>query len=170
MCHLEVGSFVVYPAQGVGRVCALVERRVAGLEAAFFLVRMLDTHVDVWIPADRCERIGLRHPVDAQGAGAVMAVFDGPIPQGRQPTWIQRCRKYEQTLVAGRPCEVALVLRDLYVMKLAGQLSFGQFQLLERSRRIVVNELALALDREPAAIERALLERVRRANPQVSAQ
>ena len=42
--------------------------------------------------------------------------------------------------------EVALVFRDLALMKKRGPLSFGQMRLLERSRRMCVHEIAIALD------------------------
>ena len=58
----------------------------------------------------------------------------------------------------------AEVLRDLYVMKSAGNLSFGQLRLFERSRRMVVHELSIALGEKPERIESWIVDRIRVAN------
>lgn len=164
MPDLDVGDFLVYPCQGVGQIIAIEKRSVGGQPTAFFTVRVLDTHADVLIPANRIHDSGVRPIVDATRADAILSVFDHPVDEPNGQSWIQRSRRYQSLLASGDALDVAVVFRDLFHMKLTDRLTFGQLQLFERSYRTTVFELAISLDTSPDTVERVILERLRRAN------
>lgn len=162
--HVAVGEYVVYPTQGVGRVRALEQRTVAGQDLTFVAIELVDTGLDVLVPADKLERVGVRRVLDPRFADAVLDVFDEPVPTRRQVSWIRQSREYEAQVASGQTGDVAQVLRDMYVLKWNGSLSFGQLRLFERSRRLVVRELSIALHDAPDEVERVIVARIRAAN------
>jgi CarD family transcriptional regulator len=58
--------------------------------------------------------------------------------------WNRRYREYTEMLKSGSPFEVAKVLRDLYRLRSDKELSFGERQLLDKARSLLITELALA--------------------------
>lgn len=164
MAQFEVGDFVVYPAQGVGRVTAIENRCVAGEAVPFFKVTIVETGALVFVPTGSAQRSGIRHVIDDSTASRVFAVFDSVPVRDRSVSWIRKNRQYQELLAGGKSLEVAEVLRDMYRLRFVRDLSFGQMRLLERSRRIIIYELGLALQIEPARVEEELLERTREAN------
>lgn len=164
MPQFEVGDFVVYPAQGVGRVNAIENRCVADEVIPFFKVAIVETEALVFVPVASIHRSGIRHVIDDRSAPSVIAVFDSvPVPD-RSVSWIRKNRQYQDLLAGGKSLEVAEVLRDMYLLRFVRELSFGQIRLLERSRRITIYELGLALGIEPDHIEEEILARMREAN------
>jgi CarD family transcriptional regulator len=160
MPTLSVGDYVVYPAQGVGRVTARERRQVAGDTVAFLSLRILDTDLRILIPEARLDSSGLRPLIGRDSARAVLDVLGQPPDSGSRISWIRRSREYERCLACGEPRAVARVFRDLHLMRLNGALSFGQLQLYERSRRMLIHEVALAVGAEPASIAQQAVERV----------
>ena len=146
MFNYQIGTFVVYPAQGVAEIEGVENRHLAGHTVPCMKVRLLDTDYNIWIPLNRVQRCGLRHVSSRRAASRALQVFRRPPPTYKGISWIQRSRGYEERLAGGCLDEVALVFRDLALMKKRGPLSFGQMRLLERSRRMCVHEIAIALD------------------------
>jgi CarD family transcriptional regulator len=56
-------------------------------------------------------------------------------------------------LKSGSPYEIAKVLRDMYRLKFDKNLSFGERRLLDQAKSLLVNELALAKQLKPSAME-----------------
>lgn len=164
LVRIAIGDHVVHPAHGVGQVTALEQRQVAGHRASFAAIQVLDTGLAVLVPVDKLDVVGIRPIMDAALASNVLGVFDEPVPSRRGVSWIRTSRDYEARVASGETGAVAGVLRDLYVMKWGGPLSFGQLRLFERSRRLVVRELSIALDDAPDRVERVIMERIRAAN------
>jgi CarD family transcriptional regulator len=162
--QILVGEYVVYPTQGVGRVTALERRAVAGELLAFAAIELLDTGLELLVPLNKLEAVGIRRVIDATFVEAVLGVFDEPVPRRRDVSWIRKSREYEARVASGQAGDVAVVLRDMYLLKWGGRLSFGQLRLFERSRRLVLRELAIALDDAPDHVERAIVDRIRAAN------
>jgi len=59
-------------------------------------------------------------------------------------TWNRRHREYTEKINSGSIFEIAEVLRDLYVLKLDKDLSFGEKKMLDTARNLLVKEIALA--------------------------
>jgi CarD family transcriptional regulator len=156
---MQIGEFIVYPAQGVGRVEAVESRRVSGSEVEFFLVSLLSTEDQILIPVARATACGVRKIVDPEAALRALDTFDRALPDWTGVSWIRRGRHYEEHLGRGELAEVAQVLRDLLHMKASGPLSFGQIQLLERASRMVVHEVALATGCTASEISREIAAR-----------
>lgn len=153
MSKLQVGTFVVYPAQGVAEVEGNETRLLAGHPVPCVRVRLLDTDFNIWIPESGVQRCGVRQVASPKAASHALQIFRRAPPTYKGISWIRRSRGYEERLSGGSLDEVAIVFRDLALMKRRGPLSFGQMRLLERSKRMVVFEIAIALDLDPEDVQ-----------------
>ena len=158
MSNFQIGNFVVYPAQGVAEIEGVENRRLGGHSFPCLKVRLLDTEYNIWIPLNGVQQCGLRHVASRRVASRALQVFRRPPPTYKGISWIQRSRGYEQRLAGGLIDEVAIVFRDLALMKRRGPLSFGQMRLLERSKRMFVHEIAIALELDPQQVDRLVQE------------
>lgn len=158
MLNFQIGSFVVYPAQGVAEIEGVENRRLAGHFVRCMKVRLLDTDYNIWIPINGVQQCGLRHVASRRVASRALQVFRRPPPTYKGISWIQRSRGYEERLAGGSLDEVAIVLRDLALMKRRGPLSFGQMRLFERSKRMFVHEIAIALELDPTQVNLLIQE------------
>ena len=59
-------------------------------------------------------------------------------------TWNRRYREYMEKIKTGSVFEIAEVLRDLCVLRVTKELSFGERKMLETARGLLVKELAIA--------------------------
>ena len=71
-------------------------------------------------------------------------------------TWSRQFREYQDKIRTGSVFHVAEVLRDLMRLQSHKELSFGEHQLLESSRSLIVQELAAAQASEASEIEREI--------------
>ena len=65
------------------------------------------------------------------------------IPRDTQ-TWNRRYREYMEKIKTGSVFEIAEVLRDLCVLRMTKELSFGERKMLETARGLLIKELAIA--------------------------
>jgi CarD family transcriptional regulator len=63
-------------------------------------------------------------------------------------TWNRRYREYMEKIKTGSVYEIAEVLRDLFVLKVDKELSFGERKMLDTARNLLLKELSLATDKE----------------------
>jgi len=150
-----VGDAVFSPAHGLGEVVTIERRDVDGAAREFYVIRIMQgTHIRLVVPVLRARAVGLRRPIDRDGAALVLKVFRDPqsAVEGIPP--VRQIRHYEQLLHSGSAEDVARVLRDLLRLRMRKELSFGQRRLLDSARRMLVQEVALAFGDTEASVER----------------
>ena len=149
----EIGDLAVYPAHGVGRIEAIETREISGEKQDFYIMKILENNMIIMIPVDNVESVGLRDIIDV---GEVPKVYEimkkRDIPADNQ-TWNRRYREYMEKIKTGSVYEVAEVLRDLYLLKVEKDLSFGERKMLDTAQSLLLKELSIA----KATDERAIL-------------
>ena len=71
-------------------------------------------------------------------------------------TWNRRYRAYVEKIKTGSIFEIAEVLRDLNLIKIEKNLSFGERKMLDTARRLLVQELSVAMGSTEEEVEREL--------------
>ena len=71
-------------------------------------------------------------------------------------TWNRRYREYMEKIKTGSVYEVAEVYRDLLILKVEKDLSFGERKMLDTARNLLVKEISLAKNVEEEQIEKDL--------------
>ena len=120
------GDMAVYPAHGVGVIKSIEMQPIAGVDQSFYVLEILDNGMRIMIPTISSESVGLRAIVDETEVGAVLDILaDRNVELGSQ-TWNRRYRDYMEKIKTGSVHEVAAVLRDLFLLSVDKDLSYGE--------------------------------------------
>lgn len=144
----KVGDKAVYPTHGVGVIEAIQERDVAGDKAKkqkFYVLRILGNGMTIMIPTDKIDQVGLREVISTKEAAKVYRILkDKKSKAVDSQTWNRRYREYMERIKTGSVFEVASVLRDLFLLKIGKDLSFGERRLMDIAKNLLVKELSIA--------------------------
>jgi CarD family transcriptional regulator len=151
--HFEVGDLAVYPAHGVGRIESIESRVINGDTHDFYIMKIIDNGMVIMIPTSNVDSVGLRTVVDKTQIPDIYAVLTEKKDdlQDNQ-TWNRRYKEYMNKLKTGSPFDVAAVFRDLYMLKLSKDLSFGERKLLDTARTLLMREICTAKNQEESQV------------------
>ncbi len=148
----KVGDLAVYPAQGVGRIEAIETREISGQKQAFYIMKILENNMIIMIPVNNVESVGLRDIIDDEEVAKVYEIMKKrDIPPDNQ-TWNRRYREYMDKIKTGSVYEVAEVLRDLYLLKVDKDLSFGERKMFDTAQSLLLKELSIAKKTDESTI------------------
>jgi CarD family transcriptional regulator len=130
----NIGDLAVYPAHGVGIIEKIEAREISGCRQDFYVMRILDNDMIIMIPTNNVDNVGLRDIIDQQEVRELYCILKK----------------------TGSAFEVAEVYRDLLMLKLEKELSFGERKMLDTARSLLVKEISLARDVGEDQIEKDL--------------
>lgn len=96
------------------------------------------------IPRDNVKSVGLRPIISQDEADKVVGILKEREVKIDNQTWNRRYREYMEKIKTGSVYEIAEVLRDLFVLKVDKELSFGERKMLDTARTLLFKELSLA--------------------------
>ncbi len=141
----RVGDLAVYPAHGVGRIEAIESKVVNGEKHDFYIMKVIENDMVIMIPTWNVESVGLRDIISEKDIPVVYDIMrkkkDSPFDN---QTWNRRYREYMDKIKTGSLYEVAEVFRDLFLLKLTKDLSFGERKLYDTAQVLLVGELSTA--------------------------
>ncbi len=141
----SVGDKAVYPAQGVGVIEAIESKEFSGERHDFYVLRICDSDMTIMIPTANVRQVGMRCLVNKEQIGEVYDVLnDHDAPIGNISSWSRRQRDYTEKIRSGDLLSVAAVLRELYMISVGKELSYGEKKVLDLARRLVIKEMAFA--------------------------
>ena len=140
----KVGDKVVYPGHGVGQITSIKAKSVAGTDQKFFDITIIDSGMKIMVPLSQADSVGLRKVVDKKAVDKVYAILKSRKFKIDTQTWNRRFREYSQKIKTGSVYEIAEVLRDLSVLSIDKELSFGEKKMLDTARALLVSEIAIA--------------------------
>jgi len=154
-----IGEKVVYPNQGIGTIENISSRAFGAQFEKFYLLKLLYSSMTVMVPFSNVTNIGLRKITKTNEVSRVLAFLASGTTDS--PTdWKYRFKENTDKMQGGSLLRVAEVLKSLLVLQEEKPLSFREKKMLDRSRHLLVSELAIAkgvreLEAE-ALIEKAL--------------
>ena len=152
----KVGDKAVYPAHGVGVIESIEIKEVSGAQNTFYMLRILDNDMTIMIPTKNIHSVGLREVVSKKDVTKIYGILkDKTISLGNQ-AWNRRYREYISKIKTGSLFEIAVVLRDLILLKINKDLSFGEKRILDMARNLLVKELSIAKNRTEESIKHDL--------------
>jgi CarD family transcriptional regulator len=108
------------------------------------------------IPTNNVESVGLRDVIPKKEIPKVYAVMQSKKEANTDnQTWNRRYREYMDKIKTGSLYDVAEVFRDLFLLKLTKDLSFGERKLYDTAQILLVRELSTAkkIDEEAVLTE-----------------
>ena len=149
----EAGDLAVYPAHGVGRIEAIESKTVNGEKHDFYIMKVLESSMVIMIPTRNVASVGLRDIIDKKEIPKVYNIMkEKQEGTGENQTWNRRYREYMDKIKTGSLFEVAEVFRDLSLLKLTKDLSFGERKLYDTAQLLLVKELSKAKDTDEQTI------------------
>lgn len=154
----EVGEVAVYPGHGVGRIESIEEREFSGTKQAFYVMRILDTDMTIMVPVDGSKNSGLRSVIGSNEVKKVYEILREKNVVHDNAPWNRRYKEYMEKIKSGSIFEVAMVLRELYSLKVWKELSFGEKKMFEIARNLIKKELSIALTKDENEVEEEIEE------------
>ncbi len=154
----KVGDNAVYPGHGVGRVTAIETKEILGKLHTFYTIEIIDSGMKILVPRDNVKSVGLRPIISKEEAGQVLSILKLKNVKIDNQTWNRRYREYMEKIKTGSVFEIAEVLRDLFLLKVDKELSFGERKMLDTARSLLIKELTLATSPEELAGEKEVKE------------
>jgi len=152
----NVGDLAVYPAHGVGVIEKIESQEISGCRQDFYVMRILDNDMIIMIPTQNVNNVGLREIIGQNEVPKLYSILKKRDVIIDNQTWNRRYREYMEKIRTGSVYEVAEVYRDLLILKVEKELSFGERKMLDTARGLLVKEISLAKKVEEEQIEKDL--------------
>ena len=151
--EFQVGDLAVYPAHGVGRIEAIESRVVNGETHDFYIMKVLENSMVIMIPTWNVDSVGLRDVISEKEIPKIYAVMKSERESSADTqTWNRRYREYMDKIKTGSLYDVAEVFRDLYLLRLTKDLSFGERKLFDTATTLLLRELSTAKNTDEKTI------------------
>ena len=146
----------VYPAHGVGLIQTIEKQTIGGVDQSFYVMKILDNDMTIMIPTATSANVGLRAIISDDEVTKVIDILKERDVQVTAQTWNRRYRDYMDKIKTGSVFEVAVVLRDLFLLKEDKELSYGERKMLDTAKTLLVKELSLAKQMDQDKVERQI--------------
>ena len=120
---------------------------------------MLFGNVDVTIPEDSINQIGLRNVISIEKVQELQEVLMGK-PERLTGSWNKRFNANLDRLKSGSILEAAAVARNLILQDRQKKISSGERRLLDRAKQLIVSELVFVRNESPEASEEWLYKQL----------
>ncbi|MBR6700811.1 MAG: CarD family transcriptional regulator [Firmicutes bacterium] len=138
----EVGDKVVYPMHGAGVIERIEKKKILDDEREYYMMKIPFGDMNVMIPVDNSENIGMRSVVSDEEIDAVMAQMGQGITE-MPDNWNKRYRENVAKLRSGDIFNVAEVVRNLMISEKSKGLSTGERKMLLNAKQILISEMVL---------------------------
>jgi CarD family transcriptional regulator len=152
----NIGDLAVYPAHGVGVIEKIEAQEISGCQQDFYVMRILDNNMIIMIPTNNVNNVGLRDLIGQTEVSRLYSILKKRDVTIDNQTWNRRYREYMDKIKTGSAFEVAEVYRDLLILKLDKDLSFGERKMLDTARNLLVKEISLARKIDEDQVEKDL--------------
>ena len=151
--EFKVGDLAVYPAHGVGKINSIETRIVNGEEHDFYMMKIIENEMTIMIPTWNVDQVGLRDVIDVKEIPKVYEIMKKREDSNTETqTWNRRYREYMDKIKTGSLYDVAEVYRDLSLLKITKDLSFGERKLYDTAQTLLVMELSTAKNTDEKTI------------------
>jgi CarD family transcriptional regulator len=152
----DVGDLAVYPAHGVGVIEKIESQEISGCRQDFYVMRILENDMIIMIPKNNVNNVGLREIIGEGEVRKLYTILKKKDVVIDNQTWNRRYREYMDKIKTGSVFEVAEVYRDLLMLKVEKDLSFGERKMLDTARSLLVKEISLAKNVKEEQVEKDL--------------
>jgi len=159
----NIGERVVYPMHGAGVIESIEEREILGARRKYYIMKMPIGDMQVMIPLDQMDDIGIRKVINSEEIENVLDVLTSDTTKMHQ-NWNRRYRANMDLIKSGDIYEIAEVVRNLTLMDKAKGLSTGERKMLSNARQILLSEVVLVAEiseqEASSLIETAIFQQV----------
>lgn len=140
----HIGDKIVYPAHGIGIIERIEDKTFVGTKKSFYIIKILENGVTIMTPLDNADKVGLRCVSCKEDIKKVLKILGKDVSIRLNENWNRRQKDYFNKIKTGSLFEIAEVYRDLCLLQIEKDLSFGERKMLENVRYLIVSEIAEA--------------------------
>lgn len=138
----SIGDKIVYPMHGAGEIQDIEEKEILGEIRSYYIMDVPNEDMEIMIPVDNMEDIGIRDVISRDEIDKVMDVLKAPSSE-MSGNWNHRNRENMEKLKTGDIFEVAEVVRNLVRIEREKHLSTGEKKMLANAKQILSSEIIL---------------------------
>jgi CarD family transcriptional regulator len=137
----KVGEKVVYPPYGVGKIEAIEKKEIAGQRMQCYVLTIFGKNLKILVPVFNVRKVGLRQLIKEEEVEQVLDILQQKM--NTMPSrWTKRCNFNREKIRTGSIYEIAEVFKNLTRLEKIRDLSFIEKRMLERTRELIVREIA----------------------------
>ena len=140
----NIGDSVVYPMHGAGVVESIEDKQILGETRSYYIIRISRGKMQVMVPVEGSEKVGLRAVVQPEELDEVYDVLQAASTP-MDENWNRRNRENMDKLKTGALPQVAEVIRNLVRVDRVKKLSTGEKKMLSNSKLILASEMVVSL-------------------------
>jgi CarD family transcriptional regulator len=141
----KVGDQVVYPQHGVATIQKIEDKNVLGANQEYLVLELDEGDLTLMVPAASVEEVGIRNLIGKDQVEEVLRVLRKAKVTDGADNWSRRFKANSEKLRSGDIQMVAEVVRNLSLRDRQKGLSTGERRMLNRARKILSGEIAVAL-------------------------
>lgn len=150
----EIGSWVVYPSHGVGKLDDIEKIEIDDESMEFFVISFDKSKLTLKLPVKKAVDSGLRKISTKAVIKEVFASLQQKNKK-RRLMWSKRAQEYETKINSGNPVSIAEVIRELYKDGDESLQSFSERQIYQQAMERLAREISLVEDiEESEAVKR----------------
>lgn len=139
----NIGDKIVYPLQGAGVISSIESRTVIGEKKDYYVLKISVGNMNVLVPCDKAEEIGVRYVMSEDEADKVIEYFK-KTDILYDANWNKRYRENLERIKSGNIYYIAEVFKGLLKREKERGLSTGERKMLTSAKQIIISELILA--------------------------
>lgn len=151
----KIGDKIVYPMHGAGIIEQIEQKVILGERREYYVLRVPCGDMKIMIPVDKSDDIGVRTVISSSEMDEVLTILRSESTD-MSTNWNRRYRENTEKLKTGDAREVAEVVRNLLRTDREKTLSTGEKKMLSSARQILVSEMILASDLDPAEADKLI--------------
>ena len=141
-----VGQTVVHPNHGAAVIERTEDRDFQGEKREYLVFSVPEQDLVLKVPVEACDDVGIREPVCKEDGEELLERLRGKTKL-KKGTWARQFKARQRRVQSGDPEKVADVVRDLHVKYgEKGRLSAAEKRLQTKARKMLIGELAAALE------------------------
>jgi CarD family transcriptional regulator len=152
----EPGEKVMYPQFGLGTVAGVTEKQVNGSAQCFYRLEFPIKQMEILVPVDRARENGLRRVMSRKEVKDLVKHVTSGIHSAKSQQWHRWRKKTLEQLKSGDPLEIANIYRYLRSLEGKKGLSFTERKILTQVERMLISEIAVALQVSEEHAERMI--------------
>ena len=141
--QFKIGDKAIYPAHGVAEITGVEARQVGGQQVNCYVLNILSSGATVMVPVSASGKAGMRVLSSDDEIERVLSLISHPT-KCTHKAWNKRCREFQEKIRTGSVSEIAKVFRELWNLQNTKDLSYGEKQMLDKSRDMIVSEISAA--------------------------
>ncbi|EFV01740.1 CarD-like protein [Pseudoramibacter alactolyticus ATCC 23263] len=138
----NIGDKIVYPMHGAGVIKNIQEMDIFEKTQMYYKVTIAAEGMEILIPVDKAEEVGLREIPTHQDLEAMLQVLSQPEDK-MTSNWSKRYQDNMDQMKSGDIIDVAKVTRNLMLLDRRKGLSSGDKKMLMTAKNFLISEMML---------------------------